>query len=187
MHACFAATMTQQEYHKNNIEKQYQNQNVWFRTSNLYFGGLFCDGLFFVSFNPQPSLLAGGAECVYCLTSAAISFTLFAIGFSGLSPKETGRTAPALIAVYAVTVLSLSVVLGGAHTIQAHAPIIRSPLLVQSHPLTHFVSLITPSTQLCSFITVLTKSLRGRSMKPPHETRSCLALPRDVRFDESVS
>ena len=50
---------------------------------------------------------------MYCLTSAAISFTLFTIGFSGLSPKETGRTAPALIAVYAVTVLGLSVVLGG--------------------------------------------------------------------------
>lgn len=55
----------------------------------------------------------GGAECVYCLTSAAISFTLAAIGFSGLSPKETGRTAPAAVAIYVVTVLSLSVVLGG--------------------------------------------------------------------------
>ena len=55
----------------------------------------------------------GGAECVYCLTSAAISFTLFAIGFSGLSPKETGRLAPVLIAVYAITVLGFSLVLGG--------------------------------------------------------------------------
>lgn len=67
-----------------------------------------CSNLF-----QSPPLFSGGAECVYCLTSAAISFTLFAIGFSGLSPKESGRTAPALIAVYAVTVLSLSVVLGG--------------------------------------------------------------------------
>mmetsp|Transcript_41225 Transcript_41225/g.66051 ORF Transcript_41225/g.66051 Transcript_41225/m.66051 type:complete len:440 (-) Transcript_41225:423-1742(-) len=56
----------------------------------------------------------GGAECVYCLTSAAISFTLFSIGFSGLSPRETGRVAPAAVALFAVTVLSLSLVLGGA-------------------------------------------------------------------------
>ena len=55
----------------------------------------------------------GGAECVYCLTSAAISFTLFAIGFSGLSPKETGRIAPVLIALYATTILGFSLVLGG--------------------------------------------------------------------------
>ena len=53
----------------------------------------------------------GGAECVYCLTSAAISFTVAAIGFSGLSARETGRVAPAAVALYAVTVLGLSLVL----------------------------------------------------------------------------
>ena len=51
----------------------------------------------------------GGAECVYCLTSAAISFSLFAIGLSGVNGRDFARLRPA--AVYIVTVLSLSVLL----------------------------------------------------------------------------
>ena len=53
----------------------------------------------------------GGAECVYCLTSAAISFSLFAIGLSGVSGRDFGKAAPAAFSVYIVTVLSLSVLL----------------------------------------------------------------------------
>ena len=63
----------------------------------------------------------GGAECVYCLTSAAISFTVAAIGFSGLSARETGRVAPAAIALYAVTVLGLSLVLVPGDDVAANA------------------------------------------------------------------
>lgn len=36
----------------------------------------------------------GGAECIYCLTSASISFTLLAIGISGVRAQEVGRLAP---------------------------------------------------------------------------------------------
>ena len=53
----------------------------------------------------------GGAECVYCLTSAAISFSLFAIGLSGVNGRDFGKAAPAAFSVYIVTVLSLSVLL----------------------------------------------------------------------------
>jgi uncharacterized membrane protein len=53
----------------------------------------------------------GGVECVYCLTSAALSFTLFFIGFSGLSSKESGSTVPPAIALYLVTALTMSIVL----------------------------------------------------------------------------
>ena len=63
----------------------------------------------------------GGAECVYCLTSAAISFTVAAIGFSGLSARETERVAPAAIALYAVTVLGLSLVLVPGDDVAANA------------------------------------------------------------------
>ena len=63
----------------------------------------------------------GGAECVYRLTSAAISFTVAAIGFSGLSARETGRVAPAAIALYAVTVLGLSLVLVPGDDVAANA------------------------------------------------------------------
>lgn len=53
----------------------------------------------------------GGVECVYCLTSATLSLTLFGIGFAGLSSKESGNTLPAAIALYVVTVLTMSIVL----------------------------------------------------------------------------
>jgi uncharacterized membrane protein len=55
----------------------------------------------------------GGAECVYCLTSAALSFSICAIGWSGLAPKQAASTAPAAVALYAVTALSCYVVIGG--------------------------------------------------------------------------
>ena len=63
----------------------------------------------------------GGAECVYCLTSAAISFSLLGVGVAGLSGKEAGRTAPAAVALYAVTALSLSLVLGSDDEAEAAA------------------------------------------------------------------
>ena len=53
----------------------------------------------------------GGVECVYCLTSATLSLTLFGIGFSGLSSKESGNALPAAIALYVVTALTMSIVL----------------------------------------------------------------------------
>lgn len=53
----------------------------------------------------------GGVECLYCLTSAAISLTLFGIGFSGLSSKESGSSLPPAIALYLVTALTMSIVL----------------------------------------------------------------------------
>lgn len=53
----------------------------------------------------------GGVECLYCLTSAAISLTLFGVGFSGLSSKESGSSLPPAIALYLVTVLTMSIVL----------------------------------------------------------------------------
>lgn len=56
----------------------------------------------------------GGAECVYCLTSAALSFSVCAIGWSGLAPKQASSTAPAAFALYAVVVLSCYVVIGSS-------------------------------------------------------------------------
>ena len=55
----------------------------------------------------------GGVECVYCLTSAALSLTLFGVGFAGLSSKESGKALPAAIALYLVTLASMSIVLTG--------------------------------------------------------------------------
>jgi uncharacterized membrane protein len=56
----------------------------------------------------------GGAECVYCLTSAALSFSICAIAWSGLAPKQASSTAPAAVALYAVVVLSCYVVIGSS-------------------------------------------------------------------------
>ena len=56
----------------------------------------------------------GGAECIYCLTSAALSFSIFAIGWSGLSPKQAASTAPAAIAIYAVVVLTSYLAIGSS-------------------------------------------------------------------------
>jgi uncharacterized membrane protein len=56
----------------------------------------------------------GGAECVYCLTSAALSFSICAIAWSGLAPKQASSTAPAALALYAVVVLSCYVVIGSS-------------------------------------------------------------------------
>lgn len=53
----------------------------------------------------------GGAECLYCLTSAAISFTLFGVGFAGLSSKEGTNSLPPAIALYVVTVLTMGLIL----------------------------------------------------------------------------
>ena len=53
----------------------------------------------------------GGAECLYCLTSAAISFTLFGIGFAGLSGKESANAAPPAVALYIITVALMGLVL----------------------------------------------------------------------------
>jgi len=55
----------------------------------------------------------GGVECVYCLTSAALSLTLFSVGFAGLSSKELGKALPAAIALYVVTLATMSIVLTG--------------------------------------------------------------------------
>ena len=54
----------------------------------------------------------GGVECIYCLTSASISYALFSIGFSGLTPKETVNASPPAVSLFFVTMLSLSLVLG---------------------------------------------------------------------------
>ena len=56
----------------------------------------------------------GGAECVYCLTSAALSFAICAVGWSGLEPKKAASTGPASLALYAVTALSCYVVIGSS-------------------------------------------------------------------------
>ena len=58
----------------------------------------------------------GGAECVYCLTSAALSFALFSIGLSSVGAKEMGKVAPPAVALFVITVLSLSLVLGSGDT-----------------------------------------------------------------------
>ena len=56
----------------------------------------------------------GGAECVYCLTSAALSFSICAVGWSGLAPKQAASAAPAAVALYAVTALSCYAVIGSS-------------------------------------------------------------------------
>ena len=53
----------------------------------------------------------GGVECLYCLTSAALSLTLFGVGFAGLSSRESANAFPPAIALYVVTVLTMSIVL----------------------------------------------------------------------------
>ncbi|MDB9925320.1 hypothetical protein OAD67_03555, partial [bacterium] len=63
----------------------------------------------------------GGAECIYCLTSAALSFSIFAIGWSGLSPKQAASTAPAAIAIYAVVVLTSYLAIGSSAAKEALA------------------------------------------------------------------
>jgi uncharacterized membrane protein len=62
----------------------------------------------------------GGVECVYCLTSAALSLTLFGVGFAGLSSKESGKALPAAIALYLVTLASMSIVLTGVLVLALH-------------------------------------------------------------------
>ena len=69
----------------------------------------------------------GGAECVYCLTSATISFTLFAIGLSGVGGKDFGKAAPAAFSVYIVTVLSLSLLLTDDTAAQANINTLKLP------------------------------------------------------------
>jgi uncharacterized membrane protein len=88
------------------LESKYKNLRVLFFLSTCGLAGVSSYLLYVLA------IKLGGVECVYCLTSASISFALFSIGFSGLTPKETLNASPPAISLFVVTMLSLYLVLG---------------------------------------------------------------------------
>ncbi len=88
------------------LESKYKKSRVLFFLSTCGLAGVSSYLLYVLA------VKLGGVECVYCLTSASISFALFSIGFSGLTPKETVNASPPAISLFFVTMLSLSLVLG---------------------------------------------------------------------------
>jgi len=88
------------------LESKYKKARVLFFLSTCGLAGVSSYLLYVLA------VKLGGVECIYCLTSASISFALFSIGFSGLTPKETVNASPPAVSLFFVTMLSLSLVLG---------------------------------------------------------------------------